>query len=64
MADIVRKNLRRLTDSELAAVDAIKEAGQALVDVIEGKVVPSRERSLAVTKSEEAVMWAVKGVTG
>lgn len=64
MADIVRKEYRKLTDDEIDTIDAIKNAGQALADTIETNAAPGRERSLAITKTEEAVMWAVKGVTG
>jgi hypothetical protein len=58
----VRHQYRVLTDAEKAAMLAVKDAGQTLIDAIES-LAPSRERSLAVTKAEEAVMWAVKGIT-
>ena len=58
----VRHQYRVLTDDEKSAMLAVKDAGQALIDAIES-LEPSRERSLAVTKAEEAVMWAVKGIT-
>jgi hypothetical protein len=41
----------------------IKDMGLGLIRAIEANVPASREASLAVTKVEEAVMWAVKGLT-
>ncbi len=58
----VRHQYRVLSDDEKRSMLAVKDAGQAFVDLVEG-LEPSRERSLAVTKIEEAVMWAVKGIT-
>lgn len=58
----VRHTYRVLSDAEKAQMIAIKDAGAALlnaIDVCGG----SRELSLAKTKTEEAVMWAVKHVT-
>lgn len=58
----VRHQYRVLTDDEKAQMLKIKDAGQALIDIINatGK---SRELSLALTNAEQAVMWAVKHVT-
>jgi hypothetical protein len=58
----LRHTYRVLSDAEKAQMVAIKDAGQTLLDLINaaGK---SRELSIAVTKTEEAVMWAVKHVT-
>lgn len=41
---------------------AIKDAGAAFLELI-GGLGTSRETSLAKTKVEEAVMWAVKHIT-
>jgi hypothetical protein len=57
-----RHQYRVLTDAEKAAMVAIKDKAAELDDVI-NQTAPSRERSLALTKLEEAVMWAVKGIT-
>jgi hypothetical protein len=35
-----------------------------VIDGIGKRAAPSRELSLAKTKAEEAVMWAVKHITG
>ena len=58
----VRKDYRVLTDEEKAQVAAVKDAGDLLLQQVEATG-PSREASIARTKIEEAVMWAVKGIT-
>lgn len=54
---------RPLTDEERVALSDIKDTGATLIHRI-NKLPEGRERSLAITKVEEAVMWAVKGMTG
>lgn len=58
----MRHQYRVLTDEEKAAMQKIKDMGLDFHTYIEslGK---SRELSLAMTKIEEAVMWAVKHLT-
>lgn len=51
-----------LSDAEKAQMQAIKDKGLELHALIEG-IGQSRELSLAKTKTEEAVMWAVKHIT-
>ena len=58
----MRHNYRVLTEAEKGQMLAIKDAGQTLLDEIE-KLAPSRETSIAQTKTEETVMWACKHVT-
>lgn len=58
----MRSAYRVLNDDEKKAVDDIKVMGQIFVDYLED-LGPSRENSIAKTKMEEAVMWAVKGQT-
>ncbi|MAK86006.1 MAG: hypothetical protein CMK96_03445 [Pseudomonas sp.] len=58
----VRHTYRVLSSAEKAQMVAIKDAGAALLAEIE-KTGASRELSIARTKTEEAVMWAVKHVT-
>ena len=58
-----RKAYRELSDDEKQLLDRIKDQAQDLLDTIESAE-PGRERSLAITKLEETVMWAVKGITG
>ena len=58
----MRHAYRVLSDADKANMTAIKDAGLAFHDLIEG-MGNSREISLAKTKVEEAVMWAVKHIT-
>lgn len=60
--NVMRHQYRVLTDTEKAQMQAIKDKGLELHDLIEG-IGASRELSLAKTKTEEAVMWAVKYLT-
>jgi hypothetical protein len=58
----MRHKYRVLSDAEKANMQSIKDAGLAFHDQISG-LGNSREISLAKTKVEEAVMWAVKHIT-
>lgn len=58
----VRHQYRVLSDAEKAQMVAIKDAGATLLNLI-ADCGSSRELSVARTKTEEAVMWAVKHVT-
>ncbi|MDW9768591.1 hypothetical protein [Sinorhizobium meliloti] len=60
--NVMRHEYRVLSDAEKASMKAIKDKGAELLDLIEGQGA-SRELSIARTKTEEAVMWAVKHVT-
>lgn len=60
--DPFRKEYRALTDLEKAQVENIKRSAETLYELIEG-VKDGREKSLAKTKLQEAVMWAVNGIT-
>jgi hypothetical protein len=62
-SNTMRHNYRVLSDAEKANMVAVKDQGLALHDFIAG-LGNSRELSLAKTKVEEAVMWAVKHITG
>ena len=63
-----RKEYRELTDHEKATVEAIKDKAEELLFIIQfgtpeengNDERKSRESSLAQTKLEESVMWAVK----
>lgn len=62
----VRHKYRVLTDLEKQLMDEVKDRGQALLDAIqafEEMGSAGRECAIARTKTEEAVMWAVKGLT-
>lgn len=58
----VRHTYRVLSDAEKAQMVAIKDKGAELLTLIDG-LGGSRELSIAKTKTEEAVMWAVKHIT-
>jgi len=60
--NVMRHEYRVLTDTEKQTMQAIKDKGLELHDLIES-IGQSRELSLAKTKTEEAVMWAVKHLT-
>ncbi len=58
----MRHQYRVLNDAEKANMAAIKDAGLAFHSLVDG-IGNSREISLAKTKIEEAVTWAVKHIT-
>ena len=58
----VRHTYRVLSDDEKAQMVALKDIGQAFISKCQ-EIGGSRELSLAITKAEDAVMWAVKHVT-
>ena len=58
----MRHSYRVLTDAEKAQMQTIKDMGLAFFEYVDS-IAQSREISLAKTKIEEAVMWAVKHVT-
>ena len=60
--NVMRHEYRKLTDEEKQQMQNIKDKGLELHSLIES-VGQSRELSLAKTKTEEAVMWAVKHIT-
>jgi uncharacterized protein YndB with AHSA1/START domain len=60
--NVLRHEYRVLSDAEKASMKAIKDKGLELLDLIES-CGNSRELSIAKTKTEEAVMWAVKSIT-
>ena len=60
---IMRKEYRVLKEEEKAAMNEIKDLGEKLHEKI-ASLGTTRELALAKTKVEEAVMWAVKHITG
>lgn len=65
-----RKEYKPLSDEQKSQMNIIKDEAQILSDVLD-KCVPSDERSergrmmnIARTNLEQAIMWAVKAVTG
>lgn len=62
MVDVFRKESYPLTEAQHAKVLDIKETAEELAEVF-NTLPSSREVSIAMTKLEEAVMWATKAAT-
>lgn len=62
MANDMRQTYRVLSETEKDLLLGVKQVGQKFYDYCDG-IGQSREMSLAKTKIEEAVMWAVKHIT-
>lgn len=60
--NVMRHEYRVLTDLEKVHLQYIKDKGLEFINLID-HIGSGREYSLAKTKIEEAVMWAVKGLT-
>lgn len=60
--NVMRHGYRVLTEEEKAMMQKIKDDGLAFWELIDS-IGASRELSVAKTKIEESVMWAVKHVT-
>lgn len=71
MSNTFRKAYRDLTADEVRAIESLKDAAEdieAQIDAVLGKgpgLPEGRGRALALakTKLEEAVMWAVRGIS-
>ena len=61
--NVMRHEYRVLSEEEKLQMKGIKDMGLEFVNFC-NSIGRSRELSLAITKAEEAVMWAVKHVTG
>ena len=61
--NVMRHAYRVLSDDEKALMQAVKDMGLKFHELIDSIGHPTREISLAKTKVEEAVMWAVKEIT-
>lgn len=61
--NVMRHEYRVLSDAEKELMKSVKDAGAKLYQLIDSAG-NSRELSLAKAKAEEAVMWAVKHITG
>lgn len=59
----VRHQYRVLSDDEREAMVWIKDQALSMMEFIAERVPAGREASIAKTKLEEAVMWAVKALT-
>ena len=61
--NVMRHEYRILSEQEKLVMKAIKDKGYEFLDILLTKCPAGRETALARTKIEEAVMWAVKGIT-
>jgi hypothetical protein len=59
----VRHQYRTLSAVEKRAMTHIKDVGLGLIRAIEANIQEGRETNIAVERVEEAVMWAIKGLT-
>lgn len=62
MNDVMRRQYRELSEDEKVLMDDLKTLGESFWFKCD-QAGQSRELSLAKTKIEEAVLWAVKHVT-
>jgi len=60
--NVMRHEYKVLNDADKMAMQAVKDVGLLFHETVD-KLGQSREVSLAKTKIEEAVMWAVKHIT-
>ena len=60
--NVMRHGYRVLNDDEKAQTQAVKDAGLVFWNMLDSQG-SSRELSIAKTKIEEAVMWAIKDLT-
>lgn len=61
-SNVMRQEYRALSDAEKEQMEKIKSLGAEFHSFVV-EIGASRELSLAKTKIEEAVMWAVKHIT-
>lgn len=61
--DHVRVETVELTDVQKYQITTLKSKINGIIDEV-GALGQRREFSLAITKLEEAAMWATKGITG
>ena len=60
--NVMRHEYRVLSEEEKAQMKSVKDLGEEFARTC-NQLGRSRELSLAITKIEEAVMWAVKFIT-
>lgn len=61
--NVMRHQYRVLSEAEKQTMQRIKDIGLQLLTDIDTYIPKGREASLAKTKIEEAVFWAIKGLT-
>jgi len=60
--NVMRQQYKKLTEDDQNKMLNVKKLGREFYKYIDS-LEPSRENSIAKTKIEEAVMWAVKAIT-
>jgi|GEM_PF-5606576 len=63
MKDVMRLNAPELTAEQKKRAEIIKREGNKFADYFSQVLPDCRETEIAKQKLEEAVMWAVKGIT-
>lgn len=63
MSDPFRSTYKSLSEAESKHIASIKDSATTLYNLIAWDLKSSREQAIALTKLEEAVMWAVKHYT-
>jgi hypothetical protein len=61
--NVMRHEYRVLTEGEKSQMKLLKDIGLEFISAVTNAIPDTREGALAKTKMEEAVMWAVKGLT-
>ena len=61
--NVMRHEYRVLSEGEKLSMRHIKDMGLGLIRAIEAGVPEGREASLAKTRIQEGVMWAIRGLT-
>lgn len=66
MEDTFRKNYKTLSEDQITWMNNVKKRAEDLLQAIDqpcNSDIGGREIALAKTNLEQAVMWAVKGIT-
>lgn len=58
-----RFNYMKVDEEQKGNMESVRKGAKELEKHIELNCPPSREKSLAITKLEEAIMWANKSIT-
>ena len=61
--NVMRHEYRVLSEGEKSQMKMLKDIGVEFIGAVTNAIPNTREGSLAKTKMEEAVMWAIKGLT-
>lgn len=56
-------NYRKMSEKQIEDSQNVRELGVKLALLIDEVIPDSREKSLAITKLEESIMWANKGIS-